>query len=67
MGDAWTWTRAILLIALSAALCSGCTVCSANRVFPKLAWRWSHDGQLERDARKSDKAYHDTLKTGGKP
>ncbi len=43
--------------------CSGCTVVSANRVFPKMAWYWSRDAKLEREYRKLNLEYHKSLKT----
>lgn len=33
---------------LAIGLFSGCTVVSANRVFPKLAWYWSADAKMQR-------------------
>lgn len=33
---------------------SGCTVVSANRVFPKFTWYWSQDAQMQRQ---SDRDY----------
>lgn len=52
----------ILIVLCVASLLSGCTVCSANRVFPKMAWAWTKDAKMEREARRSEKAYHDSLK-----
>ena len=33
-------------------ICSGCTIISTNRVFPKFAWYWSKDAQIQRDYNK---------------
>ncbi len=46
------------LAALALLLLAGCTVVSANRTFPKLAFYWSHDAKAERAARASAKAYN---------
>lgn len=43
---------AVLLLLLC-----GCTVCSRNRVFPKLAFYWSHDAQVERQERRQEEAW----------
>lgn len=61
VGDELTHTLAILLIGL-VCVTSGCTVCSANRVFPKVTWAWTKEAKMERESRKADKAYHDSLK-----
>lgn len=51
-------------VALAACLfLCGCTVVSANRVFPKLAWAWSKDAKAERQARRNAKAYDEFLRT----
>ncbi len=39
------------LIALVAIACNGCTVVSANRVFPKLDWYWSADAKQQRESK----------------
>lgn len=35
---------------------SGCTVVSANRVFPKFTWYWSRDAQIQRAENAQNKA-----------
>lgn len=45
------------LIPLALLLITGCTVVSSNRVFPKLAFYWSHDAKLERMYRWQHVAY----------
>ncbi len=44
------WVRAIAFVLIIA--CSGCTVVSANRVFPTVAWRWSKAAQNELEYRR---------------
>jgi len=47
-----------LLSALSALpLLAGCTVVSANRTFPKLAWYWSAEAQNQRQEKQAAKEY----------
>lgn len=38
-------------------LVAGCTVVSANRVFPKVSFYWSEDAELERMYRRQHAAY----------
>ncbi len=40
--------KLFLLLLAVGPLLSGCTVVSANRVFPKLAWSWSADAKEQR-------------------
>lgn len=40
---------------------TGCVVCSADRVFPKLAFRWSRDGERELESRREEKAYYEAF------
>ncbi len=50
--------RKVKAIALALSIaCSGCTVVSANRVFPTVAWRWSKAAQIELDARRREAEY----------
>lgn len=57
----------LFVIGVCFILAGGCTVVSANRVFPKLAWYWSDDAKMQRAYDKEDKAstkaYQDSLKT----
>ena len=53
----------VLLMGLEA----GCTVCSRNRVFPKVTWYWTRDAQEERAARASEKAYEESRSAGARP
>ena len=42
-------TALLFAICLLPLLC-GCTVVSANRVFPKLTWYWTRDAKLQRES-----------------
>jgi hypothetical protein len=44
-----------LALFLLPLLC-GCTVVSANRVFPKLTWYWTVDAKLQRESDASEAA-----------
>ncbi len=49
-------------------LMSGCTVVSANRVFPKVTWYWSADAKEQRAERAQDKQYQEAWEaTNGYP
>jgi len=39
------------LLCCCCLLAQGCTVVSANRVFPKLDWYWSRDAKMQRESR----------------
>ena len=39
----------LFLVGVVCLTASGCTVVSANRTFPKLAWYWSADAKMQRD------------------
>lgn len=52
--------RIARIAALALLLCNGCTVVSANRVFPKLAWYWSADAKEQRREDEAEKQYHQT-------
>src|SRR6266478_2820791 len=41
------------VLALACCLIAGCTVISANRTFPKLAWYWSADAKAQRSERRA--------------
>lgn len=43
--------KTCLLLTVALSLLSGCSVISANRVFPKLDWAWSKDAQMQRESR----------------
>jgi hypothetical protein len=45
-----------LLLLLPLLAFTGCTVVSANRVFPKLTWYWSKDAQLQHESDAAAKA-----------
>lgn len=45
-----------LTLLLAALVLSGCTVVSANRVFPKVAWYWSADARMQREENAAEKA-----------
>lgn len=45
------------LLILIVCVCSGCTVVSQNRAFPKMAFAWTKDAKLEREYRRSEKEY----------
>jgi hypothetical protein len=47
----------LILICLLATLCQGCIVCSADRVFPKVTFRWTHDGKREIESRQEAAAF----------
>jgi hypothetical protein len=60
--------RAVVILAVCLTvvlLFNGCVVCSADRVFPKIAWRWSTDGKRELESRRGamefKKAYDESL------
>lgn len=59
----------LFILGLCYVVASGCTVVSANRVFPKLTWYWSMDAKEQRreDAQEklATKMYQETLKTNG--
>jgi hypothetical protein len=38
----------ILPILLLSAMCSGCTVITYDRVFPKVTWYWSKEAKAQR-------------------
>lgn len=44
-----------LLILLFLLSLTGCTVVTANRVFPKLSWYWSDDAKQQREYNKIEK------------
>ena len=45
----------LFAICLLPFLC-GCTVVSANRVFPKLTWYWTRDAKLQRESDAAEEA-----------
>lgn len=51
----------LLSICIVVVVFTGCVVCSADRVFPKLTWRWTKDGQRELESRRAEKAYYESL------
>jgi len=57
---------ALFVIGAACILASGCSVVSANRVFPKLAWYWSSDAKAQREYDRQHaaevKAYQESLK-----
>lgn len=53
---------ALALALLLALVFTGCTVCTANRVFPKLTWAWTRDAKLQRESDAREKAYAESLK-----
>lgn len=48
--------RALLI--LGCLMLNGCTVVSANRVFPKLSWYWSDEAKEQRRENEAAKQYH---------
>lgn len=40
----------VTLALLALGLLCGCTVVSADRVFPKLTWYWTKDAQRQRES-----------------
>jgi len=47
-------------LALGLLLLAGCTVVSANRTFPKLAWYWSADAREQRHEKALAQEYRRT-------
>ena len=45
-----------ILLSSVLILCGGCTVVSANRVFPKFAWYWSADAKMQREENAAHRA-----------
>ena len=44
-------------------LLNGCTVVTADRVFPKVTWSWSRDAKLQRESDARQKAYAESVRT----
>lgn len=43
--------KRLILFCAALALCSGCSVISYDRVFPKLGWYWSWEAKAQRAER----------------
>jgi hypothetical protein len=61
--DRITRTRArytfSLFLAFASLAFAGCTVVSADRVFPKLTWAWSAEAVRQRESDKAAKEYYE--------
>lgn len=58
----WNGSKYVVASAVALTLLCGCTVVSANRVFPKLTWAWSKDAQMQRAEDKLEKHNVERLK-----
>ncbi len=57
-GEARRILTALMISACAVMVFAGCTVVTANRVFPKLDWCWGRDAKIQRESEAWDRERH---------